>query len=260
MKKFVLVLAIILCVVSIIGGKIYWNHRIQQISKTSQAASDLTAGLQLNDSSNLPIVKQIKKLPKSLQKAALKAYKTSGQVRIAWVGDHSAQTDATLLQTSLDNTFGSSFFVVTPIDLGTANSLQFNQVKTDKLFKAISGKPDAVIYMPIIYNDDHQVGTNDTATVTGYFQKKVKTSYPNAAFFAVMPNPSSQLTYMSDRIRSIEATLQKQKITTINPFSKLPKGTSLKKLLGSDGRTLSSKGQDVWTQAFAKQWGLKNKQ
>ncbi|MFT8391952.1 MAG: hypothetical protein ABF586_13415 [Sporolactobacillus sp.] len=259
MKKLALVAAVLVCFVSIIGGKFYYDHKVGQISRSSEASSsELTAGLSVNDDSGMPIVKQIDKLPPSLQEAARHANKTGGQVQLALVGDASVQTYASLLQARLDATFGQSFFKVIPLSVGAANSLQFNQLKMKKLFQAVNGKPDAVIDVPLIYNDDHQVRTDDTATVMSYFKTKVKESYPKAAFFALLPNPSPKFSYMSDRLATLASYLNKQKIHTIAPFSHLPRSTSLKTLVGSDGRNLSSKGQTYWMNAVAKDWNLKS--
>lgn len=259
MKKLALVLAILICFASIIGGKLYYNHKVGQISRTSETTSgELSADLSVNDDSNMPIVKQINKLPLSLREAARNANKKGGQVQLAIVGDASVQMYASLLQARLDATFGQSFFKVTPLSVGAANSLQFNQLKMKKLFQAVSSKPDAVIDVPLVYNDDHQVRTDDTATVIGYFEAKVKESYPKAAFFTLLPNPSPKLGYMSDRLTTLESYLKKQKINMIAPFSHLPRSTSLKSLIASDGRNLNSKGQTYWAKQVAADWGLKS--
>lgn len=258
MKKLALFAAILICLMSIIGGKLYYDHKVGQISRTSEAsAGELTAGLSVNDDSEMPIVKQINKLPQSLRAAARHANKTGGQVQLAIVGDASSQAYALLLQARLDATFGQSFFKVTPLSVGTANSLQFNQLKLKKMFQAVSDKPDAVIDVPLIYNDDHQVRTDDTATVVGYFKAKVRESYPKAAFFVLLPNPSPKLSYMGDRLATLDSYLKKQKINTIAPFNHLPRSASLKNLVASDGRNLSSKGQTYWINAVAKDWNLK---
>ncbi|MFX3617875.1 MAG: hypothetical protein ACE3JK_10130 [Sporolactobacillus sp.] len=259
MKKIWLIVVVLFCLASIIGGKIYWNHRIHHISQVSMAqSSDLTAGLQVNDDTSLPIMKQINRLPVSLRTAAKKAYKTSGQVHVALLGDDEVQSMAPALQNRLDQTFGQLFFKVTPIDVGKTTSLQLNQAKLSALFQKQNGTPDAVIFIPLIYNDDHKVGTEDTETVTSLFQEKVQKKYPKAAYYISLPNYSSKLTYLNERINSLSSALRKQKTTMINYLKDWPRGIKMKTVVQSDGKTMSRAGQTLWVRAVAKEWGMRN--
>lgn len=259
MKRIWLIGVILFCLASIIGGKVYWNHRIHHISQVSlRDSSDLTAGLQVNDSSSLPIMKQMNRLPGSLRTAAKKAYKTSGQVRVAMIGDNQVQMLAPVLQNRLDQIFGQLFFKVLPIDVGKATSLQLNQAKLSSLFQEKNGTPDAVIFIPLLYNDDHKVGTDDTQTVTELFRKRVQKKYPKVDYYISPPNYSSKLLYLNDRIDTLTSDLNKQKITTIHYLKNWPQGGKMKDAVQSDGKTMSKTGQTIWVNAVTKEWNLKN--
>ncbi|WP_353947438.1 hypothetical protein ABNN70_07675 [Sporolactobacillus sp. Y61] len=167
---------------------------------------------------------KIKALPGALEKAANRAQKEESQVRVAMVGADSTQALAPLLQQRLDQTFGELFFKVTPVDLGTSTSLALNEKKLNDLFKNLNGKPDAVIFTPLLYNDDHQVSTSDTETVTGLFEEKIRISYPDVAFYVSLPNYSANADYMNDRIDGLKSYIEDQKIPELDYLSKWAKG------------------------------------
>lgn len=256
MKKFWVIVALIVCIAAILGGRIYYQHRVGAVTSGNSVFSG-SVSADAAGSSDISIEKQIKKLPKPLQKAATSAAKNNGQVQLVMVGHDNVQSLALLLQNQLDKTFGDQFFKVTVLDVGKVNSLSFNQIQTNTLFQNLSTKPDAVIYFPLLYNDDHQVSTDDTQTVTGLFQEKVKIKYPNAAFFVSLPNYSSTLSYMDGRINSVKSYVTQAKMNTIDYLPKWPKGSKRSGLVGSDGHTMNAAGQQIWINSLIRQWGLK---
>jgi hypothetical protein len=149
---------------------------------------------------------------------------------------------------------------VTPVDLGKSTSLALNEKKLNEMFKGLNGKPDAVIFTPLLYNDDHQVSTSDTETVTGLFEEKVRISYPDVAFYVSLPNYSADADYMNDRIDGLKSYIEDQKIPELDYLSKWAKGEDREKLVASDGHTMNSQGRQVWLDYISKAWGLeKNK-
>lgn len=256
MKKIWLILVCVLCLVSVVGGKWYWNHKLDRI--TLQAKNDTASieGLSADQSETL-IEKNIAKLPKELRNAAENAYKKNGQVRIVMIGSSNEQALALLLQKQLDDTFGEGFFRVTVQDLGKSNSLVLNQAKLGDLMKNVNGSPDLVIYTPFIYNDDRQVSTDDTETVATLLAEKVKNKYPKAAFLVNPPNYSSKQPYMNDRIDQMKTYIQKQKIAVLNYLSEWPKGSKRANAVGDDGHTMNVTGREIWIDYITKQWQLK---
>ncbi|WP_010632648.1 hypothetical protein [Sporolactobacillus vineae] len=259
MKKFWIIVALIVCIAAILGGRIYYQHRIGSVISASGADSvgASAAAAETSGSSGSSLDKQINQLPKSLQKAARSASKNSKQVQLVMVGHDNVQSLALLLQNQLDKTFGELFFKVTALDVGKKNSLSFNQIPANTLFQNLNARPDGIIYTPLLYNDDHQVSSDDTQTVTGLFQEKVKIKYPHAAFFVSLPNYSSNLGYMNSRIDSLKGYVSKEKMASINYLSQWPKGAKRAHLVGLDGHTMSAAGRQIWINYLTRQWGLK---
>lgn len=259
MKKFWLILVSVLCLASVFGGKLYWNHKLNQVKAASslQAQEDLSGSNTADaDVSDNAIAKRIAKLPKTLRQAATEANKKSGQVRIILVGSDSEQLLALLLQKKLDDVYGESFFKVTAQDLGKANSLTLNKAKIKDLMQSVDGSPDLVVYTPLLYNDDRQVSTEDTETVVTLLSEKVKITYPKAAFLVSLPNYSSQKPYMNDRIDDLKTYVEKQKIDVLNYLSKWPKGAKRADVVGDDGQTMNTAGREIWIDYISNQWGL----
>lgn len=260
MKKFWVVIALIVCIAAILGGRIYYQHRVGTVTSGSAAesASVSAAVAEAAGSNGSSLAKQINKLPKSLQKAAKSASKNNGQVQLVIVGHDDVQSLALLLQNQLDKTFGDLFFKVTALDVGKTNSLAFNKISANALFQGLSAKPDGIIFIPLLYNDDHQVSTADTQTVTGLFQEKVNIKYPQTAFFISLPDYASNLSYMDGRINSVRDYVNQSKMANIDYLSKWPKGSKRAKLVGSDGHTMNAAGRQIWITYLTRLWGLKN--
>lgn len=258
LKKIWLIVVILLCFASIVGGKVYWNHKLNQVRVAAnlKAQGDLSGINESSDTSQNAIEKKIAKLPITLRNAATDAYKKSGQVQISLIGSDNVQALALLLQNQLDQVYGESFFKITVQDLGKTNSLALNQAKVENLIQNANGKSDAVIFTPLLYNDDRQVRTEDTETVTTLLEEKVRIKYPKAAFFVSLPNYSSNQPYMNDRIDELNAYLKKQKITVLDYLSNWPKGSKRADLVGEDGHTMNNDGRQVWINYISKQWGL----
>ncbi|MFT8872891.1 MAG: SGNH/GDSL hydrolase family protein [Sporolactobacillus sp.] len=258
LKKLVLIILVLLCLLSVAGGKLYWDKRLQQVAHASSldASETASAAALANDVSNLKIIRQIHRLPKEMQPAALAAYKKNGQVQIAMIGDRQVQVYAQLLQNSFDATFGQFFFKVTPLSLNQTTSLQLNQLQPGNLLQSMPAKPDAVFYVPLIYNDDHQVSTDDTKAVMLALKDKLAKADPKAPFYVVLPNGSTKLAYMSARISGVAQYAEAQKLTVLDGFAKLPTGKQLGNLLEADGVTLNQAGRTVWADNIDQLLGL----
>ncbi|RYM05888.1 hypothetical protein EWH99_04480 [Sporolactobacillus sp. THM7-7] len=258
LKKFWLIVVIILCLAVIIGGRFYWNYKIDHTSMSAvQTGSDVIAGGSSESvESGKNIKAHIENLPKSMQKAAEEAETEDGQVQVILIGDKNAEALATQLQEKMDQTFGDLFFKVTGRDMGKSTSLELNHAKLSDLFQNVNGKPDAVIYTPPVYNDDHQVSTDDTNTVISLFEEKVHVTYPDAAFFVSPPSYSPERPYINERIDDMETYAKEQKIQYLDYLSKWPKGEKRSQLVGNDGETMNKSGQKIWMDYISDRWGL----
>jgi hypothetical protein len=255
LKRLIVIVALIVCVASVLGGSMYWKDRIDRTAKLSSQES--TAAVSVDDTSGTMSDKAVDKLPGSLKKVVRQAQKDGRLVQLTLVGGGNVRGLAPLLQERLNQAFGELFFKVTPIDVGHVTSLEFNRTKAKELFKNIDKKPDAVIFFPLLYNDDHQVSTDDSETVTSMFEEKVKLAYPKVAFFVTLPNYSSNEPYMNERIDDLALSLRKKKLDSIDYLSKWPKGSKRSRVVEKDGHTMNESGRQLWIDAVADQWHLK---
>ncbi|RYL95829.1 hypothetical protein EWI07_01225 [Sporolactobacillus sp. THM7-4] len=259
MRRFWAIFVVILCFLIITGGNFYWNHKVSRAQVTGvQKVSDTQqdGGFEQSVSSGKSIRDHIARLPKPVQKAANRALRTSGQVQVVMVGSENVQGLAIRLQNQLDKTFGEMFFKVTANDLGKETSLDLNQAKIQDLFQKVNGKPDVIIYTPLLYNDDHRVSTDDTNSVISLFEEKISLKYPDAAFFVSPPDYSSQEDYINQRIDDLIHYTDKQGITELDYLSRWPKGKERIQVVGADGYTMNQAGQKIWTDYISKKWGL----
>lgn len=261
LKKFWLVLVSIVCIAAIVGGNIYWNHRLGRIAKADSAligSGSVSAG-DMSGTNGIAAKKvkaQIAKLPRTMQKAAQKALANNGQVRVVMIGSENVQALSLLLQQRLDSSFGSLFFKVTAVDLGKSTSLQLNQAKIESLFQSSNGNPDAVIYTPLLYNDDGKVSTDDTNSVTALLEEKIRLKYPQAAFFISLPNYSANAPYINDRIDQLSTYVKSQNLATLNYLPNWPGGSKRAGVVAADGHTMNKAGQDIWLKAISRDLGL----
>ncbi|MCL1632669.1 hypothetical protein M3N64_12140 [Sporolactobacillus sp. CPB3-1] len=255
MKRIWLIIVTILCLSSLIGGRLYWNHKVNEVKKASQQGQIDASNID-ETGSGQSFSDRIKKLPKALRSAAQNANRENGQVRVALLGTSNEEQLAPLLQQRLDQTFGEAFFKVTAKNLGKTTSLALNRAKIADLVQSADGKPDLVIFTPLVYNDDRQVSTADTRTAALILEKKVNDAYPKASFLVNLPNYSSNKAYMNDRIDELSAFIRKQDLPLLDYLSDWPDGAKRADVVKEDGETMNASGQKIWIDYVSKQWGL----
>lgn len=260
MKKVALLVFFVLCFASVIGGKLYWNHKIERVKAASLAQSKQDSArlqdLSTDDSDQHSFEKKLAKLPESVKKAAEKANQNNGHVQIVMIGGKNEQKLAAQLQRTFDNRFGESLFSVTAKTIDRLNSLDTMKKSAD-LLKPAQGSPDLVLYTPPIYTDDRSVSTGDTQTVVRLIDEQLSKKYKHAAFFLNPPNYSSRLPYMNERIDELTAKAASQKISVIKYLSEWPKKAKRADVVAADGHTMTKSGQKIWLDSITKQWGLK---
>lgn len=260
LKKIWIVLAILICLAAIIGGDIYWHHKISKTTAEAATAGQTEQALNATESGQPASPdkardKRIAKLPAALQKNVQAAIGKHEQVLLVMIGGADSQALAGLLQQQLDKTYGADIFKVTANSYGSSDSLALNGKPLSEIIKGAK-EPDAVFYTPPVYNDDHQVSTTDTKSVISLIGEKIKAKYPDAAFFVQPPVYSAETTYINDRIDELKKYAKKKDLAYINYLSQWPTGAKQANVAAADGQSMNEKGEEIWLKYISQKWGL----
>lgn len=162
MKVLVNILAAIVLIVTVVAGKMYWNHQTSaEASNTAAKESSSTNSARKAASGNWE--DYAGNLPKSV-KVKLKEADASGKpMKLLIVGSQATSTDSkgwpTMLKKTLNNTYGS-LVDVNVLEYKDTTTLDF--VRNQNYKDIVKEKPDVLLFEPFLLNDNGVVGITNT--------------------------------------------------------------------------------------------------
>ncbi|WP_141191062.1 hypothetical protein [Terrilactibacillus laevilacticus] len=254
MKKVALVLVIIF-ILTIIGGNMFWNHKLSKTYADAKVA-DKTHHTQTAQKEKMrkwqeqsKIEHLTARLPESLKNKIRYASSRNDVVKIMMIVGSDGTGVAEQLQTQLNKSYGSDLFKVNEQNMGQSTSLDFYNKKLDSILSLRkSDQPDVVIYTPFIYNDDHKVSTEDSEAMISLVYKNFTDKYSQLTFLVQPPNYSAKYDYINERIDKMKTYAKDQGITYLDYLTEWPKKIKDRsKLTTEDGHTPNNQGKKVWT-------------
>lgn len=254
MKKFGVILVIILCIGAIIFGKIYYHHKVKltmaEAKTTTSAEMDAPPASDSSKSADTKKPAKISDLtsnmPKELKNMVTTAKDKNKKLVIDMIGGSDISGLGTLFQTDLNKAYGQGLFDVKETVIIDKTSLD---IYHDGIKKTIGNvTPDIIIYTPLVMNDDRKVRTDDTTAVIGLLEQEIQSAYPNAYYMVQPPNKTSDQPAINDRIDQITDYMkQQQGVPYLNYLKKWPDGTQMGNVVKSDGHTPNSAGLKIWS-------------
>jgi hypothetical protein len=162
MKVMVNIIAIIVLIGTIIGGKFYWNK--QTSAGTSKLVETAVASNEMSSKTkNRSWEEYTKNLPKSVVAKLKEAEKSGKPMNLLIVGSQATSTDLTgwpaMLKETLKNTYGS-LINVKVLEYKDTTTLDF--VRNKEYEDIIKEKPDVLLFEPFLLNDNGIVGITNT--------------------------------------------------------------------------------------------------
>ncbi|MTT31546.1 hypothetical protein GMB86_05895 [Terrilactibacillus sp. BCM23-1] len=255
MKKVALVLVIFIFVLTIIGGNMFWNHKLSKTYADAKVANKTHQDKTAQQEAKRKLQEQSKidqltaRLPEPLKNKIRDAASENKEVQIMMIVGSDGTGVAEQLQTQLNKSYGFDLFKVNEENVGQSSSLDFYNKQLDSLLSLKKNdQPDVVIYTPLIYNDDHKVSTEDTEAVMSLVNENFKEKYSQLIFLVQPPNYSAKFDYLNDRIDNVKTYAKDQGITYLDYLTEWPKKAKARsKLTTKDGHTPNDQGKKVWT-------------
>ncbi|MCR8929527.1 SGNH/GDSL hydrolase family protein [Priestia megaterium] len=158
MKVFVNIFAAVVLIVTIVAGKMYWDHQM-----SAEASSKSTSSSSASKAASGNWEDYAENLPKSV-KEKLKKAETSGKpMKLLIVGSQATSTDSKAwpetLKETLNHTYGS-LIETSVLEYKDETTLDF--VRNQDYKDIIKEKPDVLLFEPFLLNDNGVVGITNT--------------------------------------------------------------------------------------------------
>jgi len=158
MKVFVNIFAAVVLIVTIVAGKMYWDHQTSaeasSKSTSSSSASKVASGNWEDYAENLP---------KSVKEKLKKAEASGKPMKLLIVGSQATSTDEKAwpktLEETLNHTYGS-LIETSVLEYKDETTLDF--VRNQDYKDIIKEKPDVLLFEPFLLNDNGVVGITNT--------------------------------------------------------------------------------------------------
>ncbi|WP_016766511.1 SGNH/GDSL hydrolase family protein [Priestia megaterium] len=158
MKVFVNIFAAVVLIVTIVAGKMYWEHQ-----KPAEASSESTSSSSSSKATSGNWEDYAENLPKSVKEKLKKAEASGKPMKLLIVGSQATSTDSKAwpetLKETLNNTYGS-LIETSILEYKDETTLDF--VRNQDYKDIIKEKPDVLLFEPFLLNDNGVVGITNT--------------------------------------------------------------------------------------------------
>jgi len=158
MKVFVNIFAAVVLIVTIVAGKMYWDHQT-----SAEASSKSTSSSSASKVANGNWEDYAENLPKSVKEKLKKAEASGKPMKLLIVGSQATSTDSKAwpetLKETLNHTYGS-LVETSVLEYKDETTLDF--VRNQDYKDIIKEKPDVLLLEPFLLNDNGVVGITNT--------------------------------------------------------------------------------------------------
>ncbi|MDC7723210.1 SGNH/GDSL hydrolase family protein [Priestia megaterium] len=158
MKVFVNIFAAVLLIITIVAGKMYWDHQT-----SAEASSGSTSRNSTSKVASKNWEDYAENLPESVKEKLKKADASGKPMKLLIVGSQATSTDSKAwpetLKETLNNTYGS-LIETSILEYKDETTLDF--VRNQDYKDIIKEKPDVLLFEPFLLNDNGVVGITNT--------------------------------------------------------------------------------------------------
>ncbi|WP_282022618.1 SGNH/GDSL hydrolase family protein [Priestia flexa] len=252
MKVFVNILAIIVLIATIVGGKIYWD------SNTSAAPASQEKST--SDSSESKAVSggswesYTSNLPDSIVDKLAQASETGEPMNLMIVGSQAMSKDENswpmLLKAELDKTYGTSLIDVTVYEYEGMNTLEF--VRGNTYEDIVKADPDVLLFEPFLLNDNGVVGIKNTLDNLSVIMSHITKEVDGVVTILQPSQPIYNATNYPKEAKELEVFSKENGYEYVDHWGSWPDYTSeeILEYLSEDQRTLTDKGHKAWSEAL----------
>ncbi|UMZ34209.1 SGNH/GDSL hydrolase family protein [Priestia megaterium] len=245
MKVFVNIFAAVVLIVTIVAGKMYWDHQT-----SAEASSKSTSSSSASKVANGNWEDSAENLPKSVKEKLKKAEASGKPMKLLIVGSQATSTDSKAwpetLKETLNNTYGS-LVETSVLEYKDETTLDF--VRNQDYKDIIKEKPDVLLFEPFLLNDNGVVGITNTLDNLNVIMSHITEADKDLVTIIQPSQPIYNATNYPKEAEALGEFAKKNGYEYVNHWSAWPDYKSEKILdyLVEKQRVPTAKGNKAWS-------------
>ncbi len=248
MKVMVNIVAVVVLIGTIVGGKLYWDK--QTAAETSNFVGNKAISKEVSgETENISWEEYTKNLPKSIIVKLEKAKKLGKPMNLLIVGSQATSTNSTgwpaMFKETLKNTYGS-LINVKVLEYKDTTTLDF--VRNREYEDIVKEKPDVLLFEPFLLNDNGTVGITNTLDNLNVIMSHVTTSNSDLVTILQPSQPVYNATNYPKEAEALKVFAEEKGYEYLNHWSAWPDYRSEKILdyLVQKQHIPTRKGNKAW--------------
>jgi hypothetical protein len=266
MKKVATIFVIVISIVLMIVGHIYWNEKIHQSVQQALAQNGSHAvnkESKQQDDRKKQFIEYAGNLPEAIQQKMENAIFSNQPVRLVIFGSEATSSDPkgwpNLLKHSLDDTYGSDIFSVTVKEYKDMTTTE--AVQEDIAQEIIALKPDVILFEPFILNNNGAVPIEQTLEDITTMLTEIQSALPDVVVMLQPAHPIYNARYYPMEVDELKRYAKENGYIYLDHWTSWPdyKSVEIKNYLVEDDSTPNEDGHRLWAD-FLKDYFIAKKQ
>lgn len=249
MKKMITILTIVVCIIILVIGQLYWNNKTttsvasERITEEGVAGTKTKAALTPESLSKLT-----NQWPEKSAQTFQEKVAAGEPFHIAFLGSEAlgqgSESWPERVKVALHEAYGDHITVST--FSYNQNSITF--LNGGQVEEVIAAKPDLIIFEPFTLKDNGVVSTDDSLENTSATIAEMAESLPETQVILQPPHPLFNATYYPIQVEVLAGFAENNDIPYLNHWEAWPDQASEEILdyLNKDTSAPSGKGHEVW--------------
>ncbi|MBM7606380.1 hypothetical protein JOC75_004428 [Metabacillus crassostreae] len=255
MKKFFVILTIIICAAAIIVGNLHWKNKITAHSKVVANTEKVNSETQVVEEEKVEIItidvtSYAARLPESVQNKIKTAQSTGKPLNLVIYGSDATSDQAgawpSQLKAELESTYGTEIFKVTIISEGNQTTLDVVQERSYEEVTEL--KPDIVLFEPFMLKDNSGlIGFPNTIANIETMMESWKSTNESVTIMMQPPNPLFSADYYPKEVIQLQDYAEANDIIYLNHWEAWPDLEDIKmKSYLTEKNDVNEDGNNLW--------------
>lgn len=254
MKNVFTIFIIVLCILTIILGKIHWNYKINAVAGNDNEHPK-TEETHKQKSKTDKLDTLTKHLPDSLKDKIKQSKSEKTPIKILSLGSNATAegsgTWTSILQKKLDKAYGQGMFKVDVENFG--DELSINIVQKELYKSALEHNPDVVLFEPFLINDNGKVAIQNTLESIDIIINKFQEKNKNIIIMLQPPHPLHKAVYYPNQVKALQEYADEHHYVYLHHWDNWPDYNSDEFLdYVTDDSMPNTKGHQVWADYLGK--------
>jgi hypothetical protein len=252
-KKVATIFVIVISIVLMVIGHIYWNEKINQ--SVQQALSQNGSHVvkkesKQQDGRKKQLIEYAGNLPEAVQQKIENAIASNRPVQLVIFGSEAISSNPkgwpNLLKQSLDDTYGSDILSITVKEYKDMTTTEAVQEKIAQ--EIIALKPDVILFEPFILNNNGVVPIEQTLEEITKILTEIRSSLPDVVVMLQPAHPIYNARYYPIEVGKLKQYAEENDYIYLDHWKGWPdyKSVEIKKYVVEDNSTPNEDGHRLW--------------